>query len=222
MYGRSQIWRLLVLLCSLGRRTRNRQIWLRPYRDRVDWSLRTRQCRQWWHNQSTTQNQMQQHNLQVHMFQYSSSTFIMHLKMYNNTNLPCLPILVYKQWVNAFPSFAIPGPWSTIFSPWPCQHGHAWDMQHKRGVILDTHSLAGRSPALHAVPCGRHMAKGSISKLWLFVRISALGKLRALFPLVASACLNNASFPRYLWPFCHFFVSFYGKTVYLEIEKKDR
>ena len=69
---------------------------------------------------------------------------------------------------------------------------------------------------------GRHMAKGSISKLWLFVRISALGKLRALFPLVASACLNNASFPRYLWPFCHFFVSFYGKTVYLEIEKKDR
>ena len=49
---------------------------------------------------------------------------------------------------------------------------------------------------------GRHMAKGSISKLWLFVRISALGKLRALFPLVASACLNNASFPRYLWPFC--------------------
>ena len=55
---------------------------------------------------------------------------------------------------------------------------------------------------------GRHMAKGSISKLWLFVRISALGKLRALFPLVASACLNNASFPRYLWPFCHFFVTF--------------
>ena len=45
---------------------------------------------------------------------------------------------------------------------------------------------------------GRHMVKGSISKFLLFVRISVLGKLRALFPLVASACLNNASFSRYL------------------------
>ena len=91
---------------------------------------------------------------------------------------------------------------------------------HVPGIII--HIWVNIHTHVHVDLVGRHMAKGSISKLWLFVRISALGKLRALFPLVASACLNNASFPRYLWPFCHFFVSFYGKTVYLEIEKKDR
>ena len=89
------------------------------------------------------------------------------------------------------------------------------------------YSLADRSIAesrtisrvIHAAVT---MVKGSISKCWLFVRISVLGQLRALFPLVASACLNNASFSRYLWHYFHFRVSFYGKTVYLEIEKKDR
>ena len=89
-----------------------------------------------------------------------------------------------------------------------------------RADILSTtftsaRSLQSKTPYCQrsSVQAGRHMVKGSISKFWLFVRISVLGKLRALFTLVASACLNNASFFEISLIFCHFWVSFYGKTV---------